>query len=54
MGRLIKEFPFAFALGLGAAGGAAWLSWSWLGILISFIVGLVVGVVIDSLRGERR
>jgi hypothetical protein len=52
MGELFKEHPFKIAGCLVAAGVAAWLGWSWLAISIAFVVGLVVGAIIDA-SGEK-
>ena len=52
MGQLFKEFPFTFAGALVAAGGAAWLGWRWWAILITLVVGFVVGAAIDQ-SGEK-
>lgn len=48
MGELFKEHPFKVAVGLVAAGVAAWFGWSWWAILLSLIGGLFVGAIIDE------
>jgi len=54
MGQLLKDFPFTIGLALVALGGASWFGTSLLGLVVTFVLGAVVGGAIDQSRKENR
>jgi hypothetical protein len=47
-----KDLPFTFAFSILAAAGAALFGWSWIALIVLFVVGLVVGFIIDVFRSK--